>query len=178
MVYGFVQQAHGEILVDSAVGIGTTFRILLPIATGCPDAVAPAAAPPPSVDRRRATVLVVEDDADVREISSQILTRLGYVVLTARDGREALALAETHAGTLECVISDLIMPGQSGVAVVGLLRARWPALRVLYVSGYDDDAIVRHGGSSSDGAFLRKPFTPEALAIAVDHALAGVPTVA
>lgn len=169
MVYGIVRQSEGFVSVDSAPGRGATFRILLP-RVEVPAPGAPAAAPPAATDGRQ-TVLVVEDEPGVRRITCRVLARLGFTVLEAVDGQEALRLAHDHPGELSLVVTDVIMPRMSGRELAAALTAARPGLRVLYVSGYTDEAIGRHALLQEGVGFLQKPFSMESLGAAVRDVL-------
>jgi PAS domain S-box-containing protein len=170
MVYGTVTQSGGHIEVQSEPGRGTTFAIYLP---RLPE-LAPAIESGLGVrhlPRGRETVLLVEDEDGVRMLARLVLQTNGYTVLEARNGREALALAEGYARPIHLLLSDVVMPQTSGREVADRLQATRPALRVLYISGYADDAIVHHGVLDPGLAFLQKPFTPAALARKVREVL-------
>jgi signal transduction histidine kinase/ActR/RegA family two-component response regulator len=171
MTYGIVKQSGGWIWVYSELGRGTAFKIYLPLSA----ATAPAA-PGPSrqaADRARAgeTVLLVEDQDDVRDLASRVLQRFGYSVLPARSGEEALRLADEHPRRISLLLTDVVMPGLSGREVAEHLTARRPDLRVLYMSGYTDNIIAQHGVLAPGTAFISKPFTPNSLATAVRAAI-------
>jgi CheY-like chemotaxis protein len=110
-----------------------------------------------------ATVLLVEDEDAVRRLASRVLTRSGYRVLEAASGEDAAGIAARHEGPIDLLMTDVVMPGMSGRELAEQLLPRHPAMRLLYASGYTEDAIVRHGVSSLETAFLEKPFTPNAL---------------
>ena len=110
------------------------------------------------------TILVVEDEPGVRELVRRVLERYGYRVLLAATPREAIALAERHAGAIHLLVSDVVLPEMSGRSVASQIVASRPEIRVIYMSGYTDNAIVHHGVLDPDTPFLQKPFTPEALA--------------
>jgi PAS domain S-box-containing protein len=170
-VYGIVHQTGGRIVVRSAPGQGATFDLYFP---STDEAVAPAPAPPAAIPRPDGarTVLVVEDRDDVRRLTCKLLRNFGYLVLEAAGGQEALRIASEHAGSIHLLLTDVVMPGMSGSEVATALSLRRPETRVLYMSGYADDSIVRHGVLEPGVALLAKPFTPESLARKVGEALA------
>src|SRR6266550_2729913 len=162
MVYGTVKQSGGFIWVYSEPGHGATFKIYLPRV----DAPVEAAAPPVPVERPprgSETVLLAEDEPAVRTIAQQALERQGYNVLAAPSGADALALAAQHGATIHLLLTDVVMPGMSGRDLADRLTAQRPGIRVLYISGYTDNAIVRHGMLEPGLAYLQKPFRPDAL---------------
>jgi CheY-like chemotaxis protein len=110
------------------------------------------------------TVLLVEDEEAVRRFARIALESQGYTVLAASSGAEAIRLIERHLGPVHLLVTDVVMPSMGGRELAELLRRQWPTLRVLYVSGYTDDAVVRHGVNDATDAFLQKPFSPLALA--------------
>ncbi|HZY04581.1 MAG TPA: ATP-binding protein [Anaeromyxobacteraceae bacterium] len=173
-VYGIVKQSGGTIRAHSEPGRGTTFRIYFPREHAAP--VAEKRAPEPAVrEHRGQTVLVVEDSDPVRDLVSQVLARGGYSVLKARCGEEALQVAAQHPGTIHLLITDVVMPGMRGREVADRIAAARPETRILYVSGYTEDAIVHHGVLEAGIDFLGKPFTPQALERKVDEILARPP---
>jgi PAS domain S-box-containing protein len=161
-VYGAVKQSGGTIAVRSQVGVGTTFEIYLPAAGEGTTAAAPQTTPV-GLSRGTGTVLLVEDEADVRGLARRVLQVHGYTVLEAPDGAAALQLAGQYAGRIHVLLTDVVMPVLSGRALAERLRAANPGLKVLYVSGYTDDQVVHHGSLGANTAFLQKPFTPETL---------------
>src|SRR5947207_8550048 len=168
-VYGIVKQSGGFIWVYSEPGRGTTFKIYLPRVDA--PAEAGAAATPGDLPRGTETVLIVEDAAAVRAVMRHVLERQGYAVLEAASGAAALELAAGHAGPSHLLLTDVIMPGLSGRQLADRLTALRSDTRVLYASGYTDDAVVRHGVLESGIAYLQKPFTTESLARKVREVL-------
>ena len=170
-VYGIVKQSGGDIQLSSERGRGTSFKIYLPrVAEQAsePGPTRPATAPVPRGDE---TVLLVEDEPEVRDLAREILEASGYTVLQACDPQDALLMAERHAGPIRLLLTDVIMPRQSGRALAERLRPLRPELQVLYMSGYTNEAIVRHGVLEPDTMFIQKPFTPAALGHKVRDAL-------
>jgi PAS domain S-box-containing protein len=168
-VYGIVQQAGGFITVDSRLGTGSMFNVFLPAMAaqeprGCVERLAP-------LPRGRETVLLVEDEHGVRRLARLSLERHGYTVLEASSGREAIELSDTYDGDIEVLLTDVVMPEISGREVSERLRERRPDLKVLFMSGYNDDAVVRHGVVNSPVAFLQKPFDARTLATKVRDVL-------
>ncbi len=168
-VYGIIKQSGGYIFADSSPGEGSRFRIYLPRAEG--EAVSVAPAPVRSTETAQGTILLVEDEESVRRLGRRILEGVGYRVLEAADGAEALAVAEAWQGDFDLVITDVIMPEMSGQMLSARLRERSPGLRILYVSGYTDDAILQHGQLLPNTGFLQKPFTPTSLLQRVQEVL-------
>ncbi|HJU05704.1 MAG TPA: PAS domain S-box protein [Nitrospiraceae bacterium] len=170
MVYGIVKQADGEVFVDSEAGLGTTITIYLPrVEHGAPIAEEPVyhgRMPPLGTE----TLLVVEDEPAIRALVRDTLARQGYTVLEARHGLEALITGAQYLGQIHLLITDVVMPQMSGSDVAKRLTADRPSLKVLYMSGYTDDAIVHHGASDAT-AFLQKPFAPDALVLKVREVL-------
>ncbi len=160
--YGIVRQSDGHISVSSELGLGTTFRIYLPRAEAPPPVVVdPAIEKMPDGTEH---ILLVEDDPSVRRLSKELLVRLGYSVTEAASGRAGLALGSDDTRHFDLALCDVILGDMSGPAVAEALRALRPSIRVLYMSGYTDEAIVNTGVLDEGKPFLRKPFTPMQLA--------------
>jgi len=160
-VYGIVKQSRGSIWVYSELGHGTTFKVYLPVADRFEP---PATALPADVSAAGVeTVLVIEDQPEVRRLIERTLSRRGYAVVAAADGAEALAVAHAHSGPLHVLLTDVVLPGASGREIARQLIAERAQLRVVYMSGYTDDTIVHHGVLEPGLAFIQKPFTGEAL---------------
>ncbi|OFW05360.1 MAG: hypothetical protein A3I61_05080 [Acidobacteria bacterium RIFCSPLOWO2_02_FULL_68_18] len=172
-VYGIVKQSNGFIWVYSEPGHGTTFRICFPRAGGA------AAAPVDEAPRRRrqapldgTTVLLVEDSEPVRRLARRFLHGAGCVVIEAGSPAEALTVAGAR-GDIDLLVTDVVMPGGSGPKLYAQMKGAMPRLKVLYTSGYTEDAMIRHGISAGETAFLEKPFTREALLAKVAEVVAG-----
>jgi len=162
MIHGFVKQCGGNVYVYSEPGLGSTFKIYLP---DVEDALSSAIVPPAFEKSPRSdeTILLVEDDVAVRSLARHVLQTSGYTVLEAAQGEEAFHVAETHAGTIHLLVSDVVMPRMSGRELAERIVVLKPGIKVLFLSGYAEDAVVRHGILASGIAFLQKPFTPNTL---------------
>jgi signal transduction histidine kinase/CheY-like chemotaxis protein len=169
-VYGIVTQSGGHLAVASAPGAGATFRAYFPRAAEGADAPAPER-DPAAPRRGRGAVLVVEDDAAVRDLAREVLAGAGYAVLEAAEAEAALRLVAGHPGHVDLLLTDVVMPGLSGRELARRLEASRPGLRTLYMSGYTDDDILRHGVSRREVAFLPKPFAPDELLSRVGETL-------
>jgi PAS domain S-box-containing protein len=171
MVFGIIKQSDGYIEVESEVGKGSAFIVYLPAVGGSQTDDEDAPSPSRVSSSGRETILLVEDEEDVRRLSKRALESFGYRVLEAASGEDALAIARANAATISLLITDVVMPGLSGPEVADRLTARHSSMRVLFVSGYIDDAVVRHGVVDGEHAFLQKPFMPAALAAKVREIL-------
>jgi PAS domain S-box-containing protein len=161
-VFGIVQQWGGSVWVYSEVGRGTTFKVYLPLASR--EVITPAAAVETPAAGGSETVLLVEDQAQVREVAKGILELRGYTLLSASTVAEALKICADRAVKIDLVLTDVVLPQQSGTELIRQLLPMRPGIKVLYMSGYTDDSIVRHGVLENEVAFLQKPFTPDSLA--------------
>ncbi len=169
-VYGIVVQSGGYIWVDSEPGRGTTFQVCFPRVDAEDDAVPPPvrhAAP----GRGSETILLVEDEQAVRNVATRILTNQGYSVLAACDGEEAMAVAETAGGTIDLVLTDVVMPDIGGPELVARLMTKWPQLKAIFMSGYAEGDKVRDRMADSEVSFLQKPFSADSLVLMVREVL-------
>ncbi len=160
-VFGIVQQNSGSIWVYSEVGQGTTFKVYLPRIEAT--LAVPHAGVREEPPRGTETILLVEDEDAVRAVARSILERQGYRLLVAQNAGEALLLCEAHSGDIDLLLTDVVMPQMGGPELAARLAKLRPKMRVLYMSGYTDDAAVRHGLVASSAFFLQKPITPESL---------------
>jgi len=168
--YGIIEQANGQIRVESTRGKGTAFSVILPVI----DTSEPST---PLVTRERPrgseTVLLAEDEDAVRRLVQRALELHGYSVLPARNGEEAEQIERSHLGPIHLLITDVVMPGMGGRELADTIKSRRPQLKILYMSGYTNDEVVRHGVTVADDAFLQKPFTPSGLVAMVRATFAG-----
>jgi len=169
-VYGIVKQSEGYVWVESAPGGGSSFRIYLPPVDEPTQTTEPRVGGA-TTDAGSETILLVEDEPVVRELARRILEMNGYTVLEAGDVVEARRLCDTHAGPIHILLTDVVMPVMSGRGLADALSGLRPEMRVLYMSGYTDDAIVRHGVLLEGVSFLQKPFTPQGLAAKIREVL-------
>jgi CheY-like chemotaxis protein len=167
--YGIMEQAGGRIEVESVAGEGATFRLVFPRRdeAEAPPSGAHAVKPAGSGGE---TILVAEDEEQVRKLVDRVLSRLGYTVLSAADGAEALSLEANHAGRIDLLLTDMVMPGMGGGELSRRMLERQPALKVLLMSGYSEELVAAEHG---EVPFLPKPFTPEELAAKVREVLGG-----
>ena len=161
-VYGIVKQSGGSIWVYSELGHGTVFKIYFPSVS--------ESLTPRVVAKREThsysgteTILLVEDEEGVRSMVRVALVSRGYKVLEVKDGESAMAMCARHDGPIDLLLTDVVMPQTSGPTVAGKVAAQRPGIKVLYMSGYTDDAIVRHGVLSHNMPFIQKPFSPVTL---------------
>jgi CheY-like chemotaxis protein len=171
-VYGIVKQSDGEVFLESAPDAGTTFTLHFP-RTEAPADEAPDERGVSSLVRGHETILLVEDEPMVRELFRDVLLEAGYTVLEAKNGMEALDIASSHGAPIQLMVTDVVMPGMAGGELVRRMATKRPEVKVLYVSGYTDDVLVRRGVIDSGANFLQKPFMPDDLARVVRGILDG-----
>ena len=161
-VYGIVRQSAGFIYVYSEPGLGTTFKVYFPAI----EEEAPGFVPPtrePAFVGGTETVLLVEDQPELRMVAAEILRRHGYTVLEAIDGEEAVRVAGAAGGAIDALLTDVVMPGRGGRVLAASLLALRPSMRVVYMSGYADDTMLRHGIIDGELNFIQKPFSASSL---------------
>jgi len=169
--YGIIKQSGGHINLYSEPGRGTTFKIYLPQAEP-PPKTSVARLESPDLPRGTETILLVEDDPALREMAATLLRRLGYTVLAAANGIEALSLKQQDdTGHVDLLFTDVVMPHMSGKELADRVRALYPHTRILFTSAYSENAIVHQGVLDKGVALLQKPFTPSALALKMREAL-------
>lgn len=161
-VFGIVEQNDAHIEVHSVVGEGTTFTVYFPAIDSDSSELEVVAAPPP--ESGEGTILVVEDEESVRRVASRLLRRLGYSPIVASSGGDALVLAERHEGTIDVLLTDVVMPHMNGRELAERLTAERPGLKVLFTSGYSENVIAQHGVLDETVHFLSKPYTMNSLA--------------
>ncbi|HZQ68701.1 MAG TPA: PAS domain S-box protein [Terriglobales bacterium] len=169
-VYGIVKQSDGYLLVDSEVGVGTTFRVYLPLVEGTPEPAATAVAAPRTPSGTE-TILLVEDEDSLRTLAQGCLRGRGYSILAAHDGEEALQIAQQHQGPIHLLLTDVIMPGISGRELADSLKTSRADLKVLYISGYTHDLVTQQGILGTGCELLQKPFSINTLLVRVREIL-------
>ncbi|MEJ2750534.1 MAG: response regulator, partial [Anaerolineae bacterium] len=169
-VHGIVKQCGGAIYVYSEPGQGATFKVYLPASESATSPLVDSLSAK-MVQRGHETVLLVEDEQALRDLVQITLQEMGYTVLEAGNGREAIELAERHPAQIDLLLTDVIMPQMSGGELAQILIAQRPEMKVLFVSGYMDDDVVRHGLLTAEVDFLSKPFTRSMLASKVRDVL-------
>jgi nitrogen-specific signal transduction histidine kinase len=160
--YGIVKQHNGHIAIESEVGAGSVFRIYLPVAAG-----ETATMPAPkhiNMPRGTETIMLVEDEPALLQLMTTIIGSLGYRVLTAADGNQALKIAEQHPGPVHVLLTDVIMPGMNGRTLADLFVKQHPETKVMFMSGYTEDFIAHHGVLEEGRVLVRKPLKPQDLA--------------
>jgi two-component system, cell cycle sensor histidine kinase and response regulator CckA len=169
-VYGIVKQHRGHVSAFSEPGQGTTFKVYLPRVQGIPEHESrePVRIPRPTGAE---TILLVEDEDLVRELSREVLESLGYVPLAARDAQQAIAISHQHKGPIHLLLTDVVLPKMDGRSLFGVLSKERPEMKSLFVSGYTEDFIVHHGVLDRGVNFLQKPFTVDSLAKKVREVL-------
>jgi CheY-like chemotaxis protein len=177
-VFGIMRQSGGHIAVYSEVGAGTTFNVYFPLVES--DGTEPVVDTNsrPRTDHGSETILLVEDEDSVRALTRTILERHGYFVLEAHSGGDALLICEQHTAKIHVLLTDVVMPRMSGRQLAKRLRPMRPEMKVLYMSGYTDDAAVHHDVLDSDVAFIQKPITPDTLTRKLRAVIESRPSVA
>jgi len=173
-VYGTVEQSGGAVTLSSKLGQGTTISIYLPRIEETAEVVEPTKAPPESLEGSE-TILVVEDDDAVRNMTREFLKIKGYTVVEARSAPDAIQFTKRHNGPIDLVLTDVVMPGMKGRELVERLARLRPGMKVLYMSAYTEDAIINYGILGPGTAFIEKPFSPDDLAYKVREVLRSDP---
>jgi DNA-binding NtrC family response regulator len=171
-VFGIVRQSGGHIWVYGEPNQGTSFKLYFP-RSDAPSDEHTLSRPPAATLRGSETILLVEDDEQVRGLARAVLNRSGYHVLDAANAGDALLICESFTATIHLMVTDVVMPRITGRALAERLRPLRPEMKVLYMSGYASHSIVRHGILDADIAFLQKPITPDALLLKVRQTLGG-----
>jgi signal transduction histidine kinase/DNA-binding NarL/FixJ family response regulator len=170
-VFGIVKQSDGLLDVESALGEGSTFRVFFRSTTAAVAAAASSPASEPAQIGGHGTILLVDDEEDIRELASMTLEAQGYRILSAPNAEEAIVIAEKHAGEIRALITDVVMPGMSGVQLAGVLTQIVPGLRVLFVSGHNNECIPAETRLATQSDYLQKPYRGQALAAKVHEIL-------
>jgi CheY-like chemotaxis protein len=172
-IHGIVEQSGGYVEAESELGRGTTFKIYLPRVVGAEADSGVGEAVPASGGHE--TVLVVEDQAEVRGYAAAALGAYGYQVIQAENAEDALLQCGREGAHIDLILTDVVMPSVSGRELADRLKERWPGIKVLFMSGYTDDTMVHHGVLQEDAEFIQKPFSPDQLAIKVRRVLVQCP---
>jgi DNA-binding NtrC family response regulator len=168
-----VKQSGGHIWVQSEMGVGTRFVVCLPEIASVSERIEPARGVPSPGGKGR--VLIVEDQAEVRELACRILTACGYQVTQAANGADALRIGGSGQEAIDLLLTDVIMPGKTGPELASRLKSLHPQMKVLFMSGYSDLETARKAGLASEGEYLQKPFLPNVLAKRVRDILGPAP---
>jgi CheY-like chemotaxis protein len=171
VVHGIVTQSNGYVELESEPGAGTRFSIYFPLVDARLEVAEMEDARAAELPQGSGTILLAEDEDALRNLLGQVLVECGYRVLQARDGKDALQLAQSHEGPIHLLVSDVVMPHLAGRELAERLQALRSEMKVLFLSGYTDDAVVRHGVLQAEFAFLQKPFSPVVFARAVRELL-------
>jgi CheY-like chemotaxis protein len=171
-VYGIVKQSGGSIWIYSEVGLGTTFKVYLPAVVNAQEQPHEAYTTGPQVNGS-ATILLVEDEPVVRQMTRQVLDRCGYKVLEADGADAARSICRNHLSGIDLMLTDVVMPKVNGRELAGELQSQYPDMKVVYMSGYTDDVILPYGIRSGEIAFIEKPFTPKTLSLKLQEVLNG-----
>ena len=171
IVYGIIKKHHGYIICHSIVGSGTTFEIYFPLVNAAPERIIPLPAVEEDKSSGRAIILLAEDSETARTMMQDVLEEFGYVVLSARDGQEAIDLYHRHRESIDLLLLDVMMPKLKGREVYDAVRCIDPTIKALFCSGYDDEKVERQGGVANDMNFLSKPFTPKDLLMKIREVL-------
>ncbi|MGE3706039.1 MAG: response regulator, partial [Vicinamibacterales bacterium] len=169
VVFAAVERSGGFLELTSSAGAGAQFRLYVPEALECPAA---ASVGPAGVIDGSERVLVVEDEGSLRDVACQTLRSHGYDVLQAADGAQAIGILAEQGADIDVLFTDVVMPDKGGREVVEAARAQWPHIRVIYTSGYTDEAISRRGVLHGEAPFLQKPYTPRELLTTIRSVMA------